>query len=124
MKRILVLISFALCFSSCSFYRIDSETAGAQYYPPKASADQVTYVFEVTEPHEVIGTVTVNTERMQPLSEVIEKMKSEAALLGADAITNIRTNGGTGRWAKIKPQKLFGNANIRSNFIADAIVFQ
>ena len=58
------------------------------------------------------------------MEDVIDKLKYEAAILGGDAITNITTNAGTGKWAKIKPKKLFGNANVRTNFVADVIVFK
>ena len=66
----------------------------------------------------------VNGERTDSLEEIIPKMKYEAAMLGGDAITNIRTNAGTGKWAQIKPKQIFGNANLRINFVADVLVFK
>ena len=110
--------------SSCSLYQIDSQNTTDRFYPPKDSIEDVTYIYSVTQPYDIIGQVIINAERRQSLNEVIEKMKYEASIIGGDAITNIRSNSGTGRWAKMKPQKIFANANIRSNFIADVIVFK
>ena len=119
-----VTIASLLFLASCSYYKVDSELLSSQIYPPKSSLNEVTYLEVLTQPYEIIGSVKVNSERNQRLSDVIEKMKREAAMLGGDAITNIRTNAGEGKWAKIKPQKLFGNAHIRANFLADVIVFK
>ena len=113
--------------TSCSFYQIDSKVSSDKIYPAKESPSEVTYLEDldaITEYYEIIGQVTVNAERRQAFKEVLPKMKREAALLGGDAIANIRTNGGTGKWALQKPQKIFGNANIRENYVADVIVFQ
>ena len=116
-----------LLASSCSFYQIDSHVISDHIFPSKASPDDITYlenISDVTKPYEIIGQITVNVERRQAFQEIMEKMKREAALLGGDCITNIHINAGTGHWAKIKPKKIFGNANIRSNYIADVIVFE
>ena len=116
-----------LLASSCSFYQIDSNVTSDHIFPSKASPSEITYLEnmdDLTQPYEIIGQITVNAERRQSFQEVIGKMKKEAALLGGDCVTNIRVNAGTGQWAKIKPKKIFGNANIRSNYIADVIVFE
>lgn len=127
-KRTLILISLAagLCISTCacSLYQIDFESSSDSYYPAKASTKEVVYLETVNRPYDIIGTATVNAERNQKLDDVIEKLKLEAALLGGDAITNIQTNAGTGKWATIKPKKIFGNANIRTNFVAQVIVLK
>lgn len=127
MRNFLFCIFIIAGISSCSFYQIDSEIASGKIYPAKSSAEEVVYIANlnnIKEPCEIIGQVTINVERRQSLEEIIPKMKQEAALLGGDAITDIRINAGTGRWAKIKPKKIFGNANIRSNYVANVIVFQ
>ena len=116
-----VLLSFMT--SACSLYTINSEDTTTEFYPPKNSPNDVVVLDTVDKPHIVIANIVVNTERNQSLTDVIERMKREAAVLGGDAITNIRTNAGTGKWAQVKPQKLFGNANIRTNFIADVVVY-
>ncbi len=123
MKKLILLMGLFWALPACSFYKVDSQSLTDQYYPSKASTNEVTYLEVVNRPHAVIATVTVNAERNQRLNDVIERMKQQAALLGGDAITNIRTNSGEGKWAKIKPQKLFANANIRTNFVADVVVF-
>jgi len=125
MKRLAIFTLFiAFCLSACSLYTIDSESTTYDFYPAKASTNDVAYLETVSQAHDVIGNVTVNAERNQKIQEVLEKLKKEAAVLGGDAVTNIRTNAGTGKWAKIKPKKLFGNANIRSNYTADVVVFK
>jgi hypothetical protein len=122
--RLVFLLSVVVLLSSCTLYQIDSRDTSTDFYPPKNSASAVTYIEIVTHAHDVIGYVTVNAERYQDLESVLEKMKREAAILGGDAITDIRTNGGTGKWAQIKPKELFGNANVRTNFIATVVAFK
>ena len=124
MKNILLLAFFLLFTSGCSLYQIDCESTTFDYYPSKASPKDVAYLEIVNKSYDIIGHVTVNAERNQKRKEVLEKLKYEAAILGGDAITNITTNAGTGKWAKIKPKELFGNANVRTNFVADVIVFK
>lgn len=123
MQRLIFLIGLAVLIAVCSLYRIDSKDTTLDYFSPKSSASAVRYLETVAAPHIIIAQVIVNAERSQQMSEIIEKMKQEAAILGGDAVTNIQANPGTGKWAKIKP-KLFENANIRANFIADVIVFK
>ncbi len=121
----LLFLFLSLTFASgCTLYTIDSYEKASQFYPSKASTNDVAYEEVVTRQHEIVGTVTVNAERHQDLSKVVEQIKFEAAILGGDAITNIRSNSGTGKWAKVKPQKLFGNANVRTNYIADVVVYK
>ena len=93
------------------------------YYPSKKSASEVAYLEKITTPHDIIGYVTVNTERRQQIEDVLEKMKREAAILGADAITDIQTNA-SGQWKKLPGQALLGNAYIRANFTATAVIFK
>ena len=127
LRKFFTLAFILLTFSSCSFYQIDSEFSSDKNYPSKSTPDEVDYIENlnsVKEPYTIIGQVIINVERRQEMDEIIKKMRREAALMGGDAITEIRTNAGNGRWAKIKPKKIFGNANIRLNYIADVIVFQ
>jgi len=122
-RHLLCFLSIIFIFSSCSLYKIDSEDVTAKFYPAKSSPQEVQYVENLTAPHEVIGFITVNSERVQTLDEVIEKMKREAAILGGDAITNITTNA-TGTWKKLPPQKLLANAYIRANFTATVVAYK
>ena len=121
---LLILILTTLINSACSFYNIKSEETAFDYYPPKQSKNEVAYVEKISQPFEVIGQITVNAERNQKFDDMIEKMRTEAAVLGGDAITNITTDVGTGKWAKVKPKQVFGNSNIRINYHADVIVFK
>nr|HPN88940.1 hypothetical protein [Candidatus Omnitrophota bacterium] len=98
----IILISIV---SGCSFYQIDSSDLTTDYYPSKKNTNDVVYLETIKEPHEIIGYVTVTTERRQQMQDVIQKMKREAAILGADAITDIRSNA-TGQWKKLPAQKL------------------
>ncbi len=118
-----ILFFSILLISACSLYKVDSRNTTEEYYPPKHSSADVVYLEEVNRPHTAIGTVTVNAERNKPLTDVIEKMKSEAAIIGGDAITNIQTDG-SGLWKKLPAQKLVGNAYVRANFTADVVMFQ
>ena len=113
----------ALTAIGCSVYQIESKNENTKYYPPKTSVSDVVYLESVDKEYEVIGTVTVTTERRQALENVIPKMLYEASVMGGDAITDIQTDA-TGAWKKIKPQALLGNAYIRSNYSAKVIVFK
>jgi len=124
MKRILFTFLFLAVFcSGCSVYRIDSKDTSQDYYVPKTSIDEVAYIQKVDKPYTEIGTVTVTTERRQPLEDVLPKLKQEAGMLGADAITDVR-NDATDLWKKYAPQKLLGNAYIRTTYTAKAIVWK
>ena len=103
-------------------YSVDSQETTMNYYPSKNSPDDVVYLESVPQAHDVIGVVTVTTERNQKMEVIIQKMKREAAILGADAITNINTDA-TGTWKKLPPN-LLGNAYVRANFSATAVVFK
>lgn len=122
-KKIIVTVLGLLTLSACSLYRIDSEEVSTSFYASKTSDTDVTYVETVTEPHEVIGFVTVNAERNQKMPEVLRRIRHEAAVIGGDAFTNITTNA-SGTWKKLSAKNLFKNANIRSNFSATVIVYK
>lgn len=123
MKRIWLFLLISIFISSCSIYRIDSKNTTEEYYRPKHSADDVVFLENVDRPHKTIGVVTVNVERNKPMSDVVEKMKYEASIIGADAITNIQTDA-SGLWKKLPAQKLVGNAYVRATFTADAVIFE
>jgi len=67
--------------------------------------------------------VTVTTERVQTLDDVLPKLKQEAGMLGADAITDVASDA-TELWKRYAPQKLMGNAYIRTTYTAKAIVWK
>ncbi len=122
-KSFLLIALISFCFG-CTLYQIESDSiTSGKLKEAKKTKDQILYLETVTKPHTVIGKITVNSERNQKFENVIEKLRTEAAMLGADAITNIQTNAGTGTWARIKPKNLLGNGNIRLNYVADAIIF-
>jgi len=119
-KRPLFLIVLICAVSACSIYRVNSEEVTTNFYVSKSDPSLVEYVENVIRPHEVIGFITVNTERRQGMEQVLGKMKKEAAILGGDALTNMTSNA-TGSWKKVPIQKLMGNAYIRANFTATVI---
>jgi len=123
MKKMILLLILSIAMSGCSLYSINSEEVTENYYPPKGSAESVIYLEEVTDKHEVIGFVSVNTERRQKMQDVLEKMKREAAILGGDAITNItrKTAGGSEKMKMAGLQKFFENSYIRATFTATVI---
>ena len=95
-----------------------------EYYPAKDSPDDVQYLEQVTAPHKVIGTVKVNAERNQRREEVIRRLKSEAAVYGADAITNISIQAGEKKWMFKKLQEFLANGYIRAIYSADVVIFE
>lgn len=126
MKKNMGFIGILLLLSSgCALYHIDSQNISPNYYPSKKSSNDVVYLENVDKPNEIIGYVTVNTERVhsETMEDIISKMKREAAILGADAITEIKSDA-AGEWKKLPAQKLVGNAYVRANFTATAIVFK
>ena len=124
MKKIIFLIlSTVVLFSGCSLYTVNSEDVTTDYYPPKKSADEVVYMENIDRPHVVIGYVSVTAERIQRVNDIIEQMKREAAILGGDAITNLKTDAG-GTWKKLPAQNIIGNAYVRANTTVTVVVFK
>ncbi len=121
-KSLLCILGLSLILCSCTLYRINSEEVTENFYPAKKSPDEVVYLEEIDRPFEVVGYITVNAERVQGFDEIVEKMKKEAATLGADAVTNIQS-GASDAWKKL-PRRMFENGYVRANFTATAVVFQ
>jgi len=117
-KKLLTLILATICLSACSLYKIDSDETAADFFPSKASAKEVVYMDTVNQPHEILGTVTVNTERRAEKSEVIEKVRREAAIIGGDAVTNIQEK------PPVRKAGLLQNAYLRTNYTADVVKFK
>jgi hypothetical protein len=124
MKRILFTFLFLAIFSSgCMVYQINSKDTSQDYYSPKTNIDDVAYIEKVDKPYIEIGTVSVTTERVQVFAEVLPKLKQEAGMMGADAITDLQY-GATHFWKTYAPQTLLGNAYIRTTYTAKAIVWK
>ena len=116
-------MTFVFLTSSCMVYHINSIDNTEAFYPQK-SIDEVVYLEKIDQPFEVIGTVTVNGERKQrSYDDVIVKMRREAAILGGNAITNIRSDA-TGVWKRLPIQKKLGNAYVRANYTADVVIYK
>ena len=122
-KQFLLLFASLILFSSCTLYHIDSQDISLDVHPSKQSIDEVVYLETIDQPHEIIAYITVNAERRQRISEILERMRREAAILGADAITNIKSDA-TGQWKSLPVQDLIGNAYVRANFSASAVAFK
>ena len=123
-KRLLSLLFLVLLTaSSCSVYSVDSKDLTNEFYPPKNSTADIVFLENIDKPHTVIAQITVTTERRQRMQDVIHRMKREAAILGGDAITDIRSDA-TGEWKKLPAQTVIGNGYIRANFTANVVVFK
>ena len=120
---LIFFILFSITISGCSIYHISSLESTTDYYPPKKSVNDVIYLEKIDRPFETIGEVIVNTERRQTINDVMDKIKYEASVLGADAITNIRTDA-TGTWKKLPAHDLLKNGYVRTNFSATAVIFK
>ena len=122
-QTLFILLFLAFCTSGCTVYQIDSKDTSQDFYAPKTSIDDVVYLEKVDKPYTEIGTVTVTTERNQALSDVLPKLKQEAAVLGADAITDLEASS-SDMWKRLKPQQLLGNAYLRTDYTVKAIVWK
>ena len=109
--------------SGCSLYSLNFEDTTNTSHPAKSSPADVVYLEKIDRPSEVIGYVTVSTERRTELDQVIQKLKPQAALLGGDAITNIESDS-SGFWKRPGISKVLGNAYIRINYRAQVVAFQ
>ncbi len=89
--QLVVLFMAVTVLPGCSLYRIDSQDTTLDYYPPKASQQDVVYMERIDKPYEVVGVVAVSVEKVRPLSDVLEQMRVQAALLGGDAITALNS---------------------------------
>ena len=120
-KTLLIVLCVAFLTSSCSIYRVNFEEVTDNFYTPKSAGD-IQVLEQLNQPHEIVGYITVNTERNQRMEDILFRMQTEAAKLGGDAITNIQTNA-TGAWKKIPAQKFIGNAYVRANYSATVVAF-
>ncbi len=124
MKSTLLILLFLAAFSSgCTVYQIDSKDSSQDYYAPKINIEDVAYVEKVDKPYTEIATVTVTTERNQVLEDILPKLKQEAGMLGADAITDVEGDA-TDFWKSLPRQQLIGKAYIRTTYTAKAIIWK
>ena len=123
MKKAFYFFLVCVLFSGCSVYRIDSVDTALDFYPPKDSVEKVVYLEKIDKPFELIAIVTVTTERTHSFDEILAKIKHEAAVLGGDAITDLKTDA-AGTWGVVKAPKLFENAYIRARYSAKVVVFK
>ena len=123
MKRILLLVCIIAFTCACSIYHINSEEVTTNFHPPKESSSEVAHLENVSQAYEIVGFITVNSERNKTMEQIFAEMKREAAVLGGDAIIDIKSDA-TGSWKKIPPQKLLGNAYVRANFTGTIIAFE
>jgi len=119
-KKAFTLIALVLLVSSCSIYHVSSINTTDDYYPSK-EVKEVPYLENIGQEYSVIGIVTVNAERHQQISEVLRKMKREAAILGGDAITDVKTDA-SGAWKRLPAQQIIGNAYVRANFTCSVVI--
>jgi len=122
MKKTIALIFLVVITSSCSIYHVTSLNTTDDYFPPNASGN-VPYMENLQQEYDVIGIVTVNAERRQRISEILKKMKREAAILGGDALIDVKTDA-TGLWKRLPAQKIIGNAYVRANFTGSVVILK
>jgi len=124
MKPILFAFLFLAAFTSgCTVYQIDSKDTSPDLYVSKTNVDDVAYLEKVDKPYTEIGIIKVTTERRRSFAEVLPKLKQEAGMLGADAITDV-SNDATDFWKKLPSQRLISNAYVRTTYTARAIVWK
>jgi hypothetical protein len=122
-KNLIPFIFLAVLLSGCSVYQINSKDTSEGYYVPKTSVDDVAYIEKVDKEYTEIAVVSVTTERRQSFADVLPKLKQEAGMLGADAITDVKSEP-TDLWKSLKPQRFLSNAYIRTVYSAKAIVWK
>ena len=88
-SRGVLLVALACLLVSCA--SIDATTTqyvGAPHFPPSNPAAVEILRTEPMRPHERLGEVVVDasTEPAPPIAEVEDKLRAEAAKLGADAV--------------------------------------
>ncbi len=114
MKKInFLILTLTLLSAGCTSYAINAEEIAIKSLNKPQHERSVEYIENVSVPYEVIGQVTVNTERRNSREDVIDKMKHQADILGADAITNI-----------IQTDKPSAITRIRTIYTGTAIVFK
>ena len=115
MKKInLLIFVLMLAVSSCTFYKVDTqEIIISPHRQSKQANSQIQYLETITVPYDVVGHVTVNTERRNSMEEVIEKMKHQASLIGGDAFTNI-----------VQIDKPSAIAHVRTVYTATVVIFK
>lgn len=112
MKKSYLVILLSVLVSGCTFYNVNGEAI--HYNSPDETANkQIQYLETVNVPYDVVGQVTVYTERRNSLENVAEQMKRQAAILGGDAVTNITIT---------EPALPF--KTIRTTFTGTVIVFK
>lgn len=113
MNKMSFLISaLSLIISGCTFYNVNGEAIHLKPGRDK-SPHEIQYLETVHVPYDVVGHVSVYTERRNSMDDIADKMKRQAAILGGDAIINI-TPVESGR----------GWTTIRTTFTGTVIVFK
>ncbi|NLE64347.1 MAG: hypothetical protein GX606_00285 [Elusimicrobia bacterium] len=110
-RRIPLLVLLVVVLSGCSVYRVSSRDTSLAFHPPKTSGDQVLYFEKIDRPYEMIGVVSVSAERDRSRDFILEQMRREAAIMGADAITGVRESDSS------------GPLGLRVKYQADMVVF-
>ena len=86
MKNYLKFLFCIFLFSGCSFYQITSDETTFDSYPPKQSPENVVYYEQVSQPNKLIGYVTMNVEKRQKKTEILEKLKHSSIRCGGEGI--------------------------------------
>jgi len=77
--------------TGCSVYQINAEDTSFDINLPKNAADKILYQEKIDGPYELIGVVSVTTEKAKLFEDVLPGMQQEAAALGGDVLTGVRS---------------------------------
>lgn len=110
--KLLGLLAVSSMVAGCTFYNVNGEVIHYTARPDRTE-HEVQYLETVNVPYDVVGHVSVYTERRNSLEDVADKMKRQAAMLGGDAIINITVNEPAGTFT-----------SIRTTFTGTVIVFK
>jgi hypothetical protein len=108
LRPAVVIIIFSVIVAGCSLYRVDSKDLSSDLYLPKDSADQIVYIEKLDKPYDVIALLKITADRTSPLEDILVRMRYEAAVLGADAVTDVVSD----------------HALLRVEYTAKAVVFK
>ena len=87
MKKISIIIfTFSLVFSSCSYYAYQYQTGSASNSETTPDSIKI-YSGDIEQDYIIIGSVTANV--MGDADAVVKYLKKKAAKLGADAIIKV-----------------------------------
>lgn len=91
MKNVLVVVLMIMLFAGCSTVaNIRTDDTVMDLQPTTAKAIKVYSTAKIGVPYSIIGEVVADADAGEQAAVSVDKLKIEAAKLGADAIINLR----------------------------------